>query len=104
MRMREGTVGSVVMKFGGTSVADSDAIGRLLSIVQATRAAIEAPPVVVVSATSGTTDQLLALASDAQCGTEGVNAGVDRVLDRHLALARTLTSGARQAALCTVIQ
>ena len=43
---------SVVMKFGGTSVADPDAIGRLIDIVrtqQATDAGGDAP-VVVVSA------------------------------------------------------
>jgi aspartate kinase len=98
------TVGSVVMKFGGTSVADADAIGRLLSIVKATRATVDAPPVVVVSATSGTTDLLLALAADAQRSLEGVNAGVDRVLDRHLEVARALTTGPRAAALSTVIE
>ena len=92
------------MKFGGTSVADGDAIGRLLSIVKATQATLDAPPVVVVSATSGTTDQLLALAADAQRGIEGVDAGVDRVLDRHLALARALTTGSRASALCAAIQ
>ena len=59
-------VGTVVMKFGGTSVADAEAIGRLLSIVTAAIRTLDVPPVVVVSATSGTTDQLLALASDAQ--------------------------------------
>ena len=68
------------MKFGGTSVADAEAIGRLLSIVTATMRTLDVPPVVVVSATSGTTDQLLALASDAQRGSDGVDAGVDRVL------------------------
>ena len=104
MRMGEDSVASVVMKFGGTSVADGDAIGRLLSIVKATRMTVDAPPVVIVSATSGTTDQLLGLASAAQRGSQDVNAGVDLVLQRHLALARALTTGVRAAALSTIIQ
>jgi aspartate kinase len=98
-----GSVGTVVMKFGGTSVADAEAIRRLLSIVDATRKTNDAPPVVVVSATSGTTDQLLALAADARRGAEGVDAGVDRVLDRHLMLVGALTTGERSAALATAV-
>ncbi len=99
-----GTVTTVVMKFGGTSVADADAIGRLVSIVKGGLGSGDAPPVVVVSATSGTTDQLLALAADAQRGLPGANAGLDRVLARHLDLARALTSGERAATLCALIE
>ena len=96
-------VGTVVMKFGGTSVADAEAIGRLLSIVAATTRTLDVPPVVVVSATSGTTDQLLALASDAQRGSDGVDAGVDRVLTRHLDLVNVLTTGERASALAALV-
>jgi aspartate kinase len=60
--------------------------------------------VVVVSATSGTTDQLLAIAADAQRGVPGASAGVDGVLERHLELVRTLTTGERAAALGAVIE
>src|SRR5215471_2503235 len=56
---------SVVMKFGGTSVADSDAIKQLTSIVlrhiQAEKQGSR-PPVVVVSAFSKVTDGLLEVA------------------------------------------
>src|SRR4029453_8966207 len=97
------SVGTVVMKFGGTSVADAEAMGRVLSIVSATRGTVDAPPVVCGSATSKTTDQLLALASDAQRGADGVDAGVERVLERHLALVRALTTGARASALASAI-
>ena len=89
------TVATLVMKFGGTSVADADAVGRLVSIVREGLGSGGAPPVVVVSATSGTTDQLLALAADAQRGLPGANDGLDRVLARHRDLARALTSGDR---------
>jgi aspartate kinase len=104
--MQTGTpsISTVVMKFGGTSVADAEAIGRLLSIVEEARGRAGAPPVVVVSATSGTTDQLLALAADAQRGMPGANVVLDRVLERHRELARALTSGDRAATLCAIVE
>src|SRR5204863_8089796 len=89
----------VVMKFGGTSVADAAAITRLIEIVRHTATTVDVPPVVVVSATSKTTDQLLALAAAARAGQTDVNPGVDRVLQRHLEIVHTLTTGARAAAL-----
>ena len=65
----------IVMKFGGTSVADQAAIGRLMSIVRASRQASIQPeatdwrgPVVVVSALGGATDKFLAAAEDAGQG------------------------------------
>jgi aspartate kinase len=48
---------SIVMKFGGTSVADAAALENVARIVAAHR---EAAPVVVISAMSGVTDALLA--------------------------------------------
>ena len=51
----------VVMKFGGTSVEDADAIMRTAKIVQS-RMARGQRPVVVVSAMAKVTDQLLAAA------------------------------------------
>ena len=47
----------VVMKFGGTSVADAAAFENVARIIAAERATF---PVVVVSAMSGVTDALLA--------------------------------------------
>ena len=49
----------IVAKFGGTSVADAAAIGRLIGIVRSRTAD---RPVVVVSALARVTDALLALA------------------------------------------
>src|SRR3954463_14467108 len=90
---------ALVMKFGGTSVAGAAAISRLIDIVRHARTTVDLPPVVVVSATSKTTDQLLALAAEARAGQTDVNSGVDRVLQRHLEIVQGLTSGARAAAL-----
>ena len=72
----------VVMKFGGTSVADVAAIERLISIVRAERQAAIQPessdwrgPIVVVSALGGATDRLLGVAAEAGAGdVEGAKA------------------------------
>ena len=53
---------SIVMKFGGTSVADAAAFENVARIVAAER---EASPIVVVSAMSGVTDGLLAATNKA---------------------------------------
>src|SRR5262245_23070875 len=58
--------GPIVMKFGGTSVADADAITRVVSIVKAARDSSGLPPVVIVSAMSGVTDRLLELTASAE--------------------------------------
>jgi len=47
----------IVMKFGGTSVKDVEAVRRLVGIVRRE----QRPPVVVVSALSKVTDALIAL-------------------------------------------
>ena len=51
--------GPVVLKFGGTSVGDAEAIGRLVRHVSAAHRAARGA-VVVVSALSGVTDRLFA--------------------------------------------
>ena len=72
------------MKFGGTSVGDADAIGRVCRIVgDETRSRV-----VVVSALCGVTDQLLELAAGAGVGDHTrLTTLVDRVRERHTALA-----------------
>jgi aspartate kinase len=91
--------GSVVMKFGGTSVADADAMTRVVDIVRRqweSQPKGSRPPVVVVSALSKVTDGLIRTAEFARNG-EGQNAAalVKELLERHIAIARTLTSGQR---------
>ena len=82
---------NVVMKFGGTSVADADAIRRLIAIVSAQAARTGAPPVVVVSAMSKVTDQLLRMTADASRGERATIAtGVDEIRQRHLAVVEAL--------------
>lgn len=55
----------IVMKFGGTSVQDAQAIDRVAAIV---RERLKEKPVVVVSALAKITDQLLAMATAAGTG------------------------------------
>jgi aspartate kinase len=75
----------IVSKFGGTSVADADAIRRLAAIM-ATR--VEQQPLVVVSALAGVTDALLALASTVYAGSrDDLTAAVELLVRRHEAVA-----------------
>ena len=84
----------VVQKFGGTSVADPDAIRRLIEIVRTARTRDGAGPAVVVSAMSGVTDSLLKVAADAAAAkADDALAGVAKIRDRHLAAARELAPG-----------
>ena len=78
----------IVCKFGGTSVADADAIRRLAAIM-ATR--VEQRPLVVVSALAGVTDALLALASTVCAGRhDEITAALEPVVRRHEAVAMEL--------------
>jgi aspartate kinase len=84
------------MKFGGSSVADADAIQRVASIVerqQAQRAGAPSP-VVVVSALGGVTDRLIEAARLAEDG-DGARATalLHALLERHVAVASALTDG-----------
>ena len=75
-----------VLKFGGTSVADAEAIGRLVAIVAARRGC----RTVVVSALGGVTDRLLAIAGAAASDPPAAKAELDAVLARHFEVAGAL--------------
>ena len=102
----------VVMKFGGTSVADRAAIERLVGLVRAERQA-EAQeeggdprgPVVVVSALAGVTDRLLGVAAQAGAGdVEGAQASLRELLQRHLTVSEVVADAALRAPLLTAIE
>ena len=85
----------VVQKFGGTSVADPEAIRRLIEIVRAARTSDARGPAVVVSAMSRVTDGLLGVADSA--GASHVAEALSRtqlIRERHLLTARELVTGA----------
>ncbi len=98
----------VVMKFGGTSVADAEAMTRVVNIVRrqwASQPKGSPPPVVVVSALSKVTDGLIRTAEFARGGDGNAAASlVTELLERHSVIARTLTSGARAGELVKALQ
>jgi aspartate kinase len=89
----------VVMKFGGTSVADRNAIERLITIVRAQRQADAQQeggdargPIVVVSALSKVTDRLLGVTANAGAGDlEGARTNLRELRQRHVTVAHVIT-------------
>jgi aspartate kinase len=89
----------IVAKFGGTSVADAEAIARLIQIV---RSRIPERPVVVVSALAGVTDSLLSLAAQADTEEPGtLDQALHALLDRHVEIAHSLAGA--EAALDSIL-
>jgi aspartate kinase len=99
---------SVIMKFGGTSVADADAMTRVVNIVRGRREAQparDALPVVVVSALSKVTDGLIRTARFIQGGDAASALSlVNELLERHVGIASSLTSAGRQDELVTALR
>jgi aspartate kinase len=93
---------NVIMKFGGTSVADADAVSRVIAIVrdELGKARSAKPPVVVVSAMSKVTDRLI---ESMRLAGEGDGEAAERLvgdlLERHVGVAEGLVAGAERAAL-----
>ncbi len=69
----------IVMKFGGTSVKDAERIRNVYEIV---KSRLQKRPVLVCSATSGTTNQLIELANTAFKG-EPTEEEIGKIMDRH---------------------
>lgn len=81
---------ALVMKFGGTSVADAAAFENVARIVASAR---EASPVVVVSAMTGVTDSLLAATTTAiENNSDDAIASLEETFQRHKIAARELLS------------
>ena len=81
----------IVMKFGGTSVADVAAFENVARIVDAERAAF---PIVVVSAMSGVTDALLAATPDS----------LGPIFSRHLTAAQQLLQGSESERFVDLVE
>jgi aspartate kinase len=96
------------MKFGGTSVADPDAINRLIGIVRhqievQQRAEDQEGPVVVVSALSKVTDALVQVARDAEDGNGAkAEASLRALIDRHVSVATAVTTTSRDSTIAAV--
>jgi aspartate kinase len=93
---------NVIMKFGGTSVADAEAMRRVIGIVKDERAEHPSarPPAVVVSAMSKVTDRLVELGrlTGEGLAEDGVRI-VSDLLARHVQVAGGLVSGPALATL-----
>ena len=87
----------VVMKFGGTSVEDADAVRRLIGIVEGR---LGAKPVLIISALAKVTDQLLEAGNAAAKGHLGsALATVRNIYVRHEELADSLLSASAYGSL-----
>lgn len=81
----------IVMKFGGTSVANDEAISRIIKIVDTKLAE---KPIVVVSALSGVTDLLYKICDTASERNEKATAEVSaRLREKHIELCEQLLIG-----------
>lgn len=90
-----------IMKFGGTSVENADAFRRVASIV---RLAVNAQPVLVVSAIAGFTNSLLASVETAVNGdTRGAARALEADFDRHLNIANDLLEPDPRAPFISVL-
>jgi aspartate kinase len=86
----------IVLKFGGTSVGDAEAIARTGRIV-ASRA--DKGAIVVVSALAGVTNALIAIAEQSEKGhLIGALRGVEGLRDRHLQQAEALLGSSEACA------
>jgi aspartate kinase len=92
----------IVMKFGGTSVQDAQAIDRISAIV---RDRIAEKPVVVVSALARITDQLLAMAAAAGAGDRAKALELCRTArERHYSTATDLLGAKAFEPLAPVLE
>ncbi len=97
--MGQNTAKTLVMKFGGSSVASPQAMGQ---VVENVRAGLRDWPrlVVVTSALSGVTDLLIESARRSVLGDRGFyEAAEEKLRARHLALADALVSGEERTAM-----
>jgi aspartate kinase len=76
----------IVMKFGGTSVRDAERIKIVADIV---KSILKDKPVVICSATSGTTDMLIAMANTAFKG-ESTKSMQNDIKDKHISIIKDL--------------
>jgi aspartate kinase len=94
----------IVQKFGGTSVADPDAIRRLIAIARDTHARDGRGPAVVVSAMSGVTDALLTVAASAGAAhTDEALSRLRQLRERHLRANAELTTGERASGVASFL-
>jgi aspartokinase/homoserine dehydrogenase 1 len=91
-----------VLKFGGSSVGTTDAISKVIAIVKAR--VTNTPTIVVVSAMSGVTDQLILLAQTASQGNEGYKTIIQQLEQKHVDEVGVLLPTTQQDATLTIVK
>lgn len=91
-----------VLKFGGTSVANAENIGKVASIVSST--VQKGPAIVVVSALGGVTDLLLNAAALAAAGDETFREKLTVIEQRHLDAVKSLLPVAGQSQVLSMVK
>ena len=91
-----------VLKFGGSSVGSADAISKVVDIV--IESIEKEPTIVVVSAMSGVTDQLLMLAQSASQGNEAYKTIIQNIEQKHLDAVRALLPIQAQSATLSLVK
>ena len=91
-----------VLKFGGSSVGSAEAIHQMVVIVSA-RIQKE-KTIVVVSAMSGVTDQLIMLAQTAAQGNEAYKTIIQNIEQKHLDAIRSLLPIQQQSATLSLVK
>ena len=91
-----------VLKFGGSSVGTPEAISKVIAIVKAR--VQDSPAVVVVSAMSGVTDQLILLAQSASQGNEAYKTIIQHLEQKHLDAVRALLPIQQQSGTLSMVK
>ena len=91
-----------VLKFGGSSVGSAEAINKTVAIV--INSMKKEPTIVVVSAMSGITDQLLMLAQTASKGNEAYKTIIQGIEQKHLEVVRALLPIQQQSATLSLVK
>ncbi len=87
-----------VMKFGGTSLDNSELVSRVIDLIAA-----QHPCCVVVSALGGVTNQLVQLAEDSSLGRD-CSDGLDSLFDHHWNMVQSLGLVDESESLATTMQ
>ena len=91
-----------VLKFGGSSVGSAEAISKVVAIVS--ESIKKEPTIVVVSAMSGVTDQLILLAQSAAQGNEAYKTIIQNLEQKHLDAVRALLPIQQQSGTLSMVK
>jgi aspartokinase/homoserine dehydrogenase 1 len=91
-----------VLKFGGSSVGTTEAISKVIAIVKVRVQTTST--IVVVSAMSGVTDQLILLAQTASQGNEAYKTIIQSLAEKHEDAVRALLPASQQSKILSIVK